>query len=574
MSNKFSIFTIILFAILFQFGIAWAVPGTISFQGRLTDGNMAVADGEYRMEFVLYDATENGSVLWSEVQNVTVKDGVYSVQLGSTVPLDVSYFDLGEVYLEVGVCPPGTGVSCDISEMERLAPRLPVTSNAFTFKAEEADIAANADLLDGHDSADFVMKNETAAVSTVMLADDAVTSVKIGAAAVDKRALADMSVTENKLDNDAVTTVKIADGAVTTAKLAGKSVTAENIVNDAVTTDKLADGAVTAEKIGVAAVNSQALASLSVTESKIASNAVTTSKLADGAVTAAKISGGAGSGIDADLLDGQHASDIIDAASDETRFPISTCGTVITIPGSYFLASNLTCTESGITISASNVSLDLNGFTISGDGYVGDRGIYINSNVSNVEIKNGTVRNFGDGIFTSYSNTSDIRIVGVRVIENTHIGISVTVPGCLVQDSIVENNRGIYAIFAGNYATIKNNIVHNNQGWGIFVSWHCLITGNSITANNQADDPDWGGLRIYGGNYVKGNLLTNNRSKNIYAYNVDNVIEENVLTRSTGYGIYFVGSGNFYANNRASGNSSGAFYNASSQTDGGGNFSY
>jgi hypothetical protein len=48
---------------------------------------------------------------------------------------------------------------------------------------------------------------------------------------------------------------------------------------------------------------------------------------------------GSGSGLDADLLDGQHAAEIIAAASDEVRTEITSCGTNINKPGSYYLAA-------------------------------------------------------------------------------------------------------------------------------------------------------------------------------------------------------------------------------------------
>ena len=583
---------IIICCILFFSGVALAVPGLINFQGKLASDNAVAPEGIYRMEFLLFDAAAGGSELWSETQDVTVTGGIYSVQLGAVTPLDVADFDEDGVFLEVRICPPSASGTCSSpEEMEVLSPRLPLASTAFSFKAEEAAVSTDSSFLDGHDSSDFVLKGEAVAVdsgmiadgavSTDKLADGAVTGVKIRTAAVGTSALANLSVTESKIDNDAVTTDKIADGAVTGDKLAGKSVTSGHLVNGAVTTYRLADGAVTAAKIGVAAVNSAALAALSVTESKIDNDAVTTGKIADGAVTAAKISGGSGSGLDADLLDGQHASDIIDAASDEVRIPISACGTVITSSsgsGSYYLTSNLTCTGHGIKIYASNVTVDLNGFTLTGDGDSIDSGIYIYGYntypVSNIEIRNGTIRNFGSGIHTSTSYTSDIRIRDMRIMDNSQNGLYVPAQGTLVENCLVDSSGGDYGIMAGNYATIINNSVRFNSGWGIFVSWQCLISGNTIISNNQSENPNLGGLRVYGGNYVKNNLVRLNKAKNIYVYNTDNVIEENVLTYSSGYGLYFVSGGNFYANNRASGNDSGNYYGTSSQTDGGGNFSF
>jgi len=533
-----SVFVCLMFLIC---GIAAATPGEINFQGRLTDGTAAVADGVYRIEFILYDDAESGNPLWSEIQDVLVENGIYSVQLGSNTPLDISIFDPDNVFLETRICPPAATNTCDTNEMETLSPRLPLTATVFSFKAEEAMVSVDSDNLDGYDSSDFILKNETATIGTVMLADGAVTTDKIGAAAVNGTALADLSVTGAKLANNAVTTDKIADGAVTGTKLAGKSVTSEHLVNGAVTTYRLANGAVTADKI------------------------------ADNAVTAAKISGGAGSGLDADLLDGQHASDIIDAASDEVRTPISTCGKIITAAGSYYLTNNLNCTGVGIDIRLDDVTLDLMGFTIAGNGT--SSGIFIPRDLSNVEVKNGTVRDFNDGFYASNSGCSAIRIMNMKVLNNSRHGIFLPVTNIVVQNCMVEEN-GAYGIWVGNYGHILNNTVYNNSGWGIYVSWGCIIRGNNILYNNKSDDEYMGGLRMYGSNYVKDNLLMKNKKKNVYVYGYDNIIEGNLLTTSTGYGLEFAGTGNFYANNRASGNVSGNYQGTSNQTNGGGNYSF
>ena len=71
---------------------------TISFQGRLTTpNNTALEDGTYSVSFALYDQSEQGSPLWSETQQVTTRDGVFSAQLGAitamtTLPFDKDYY--------------------------------------------------------------------------------------------------------------------------------------------------------------------------------------------------------------------------------------------------------------------------------------------------------------------------------------------------------------------------------------------------------------------------------------------------------------------------------------------------
>jgi len=81
-----------------------------------------------------------------------------------------------------------------------------------------------------------------------------------------------------------------------------------------------------------------------------------------------------------------------------------------------------------------------------------------------------------------------------------------------------------------------------------------------------------GGLRVGYDSQVRGNTLNNNLQNNIYVGNIDNAIEENLVTDSSN-GIYFNVAGNFYANNRASGNTTD-YANTAGQTDGGGNASF
>lgn len=89
--------------------------------------------------------------------------------------------------------------------------------------------------------------------------------------------------------------------------------------------------------------------------------------------------------------------------------------TTINVGGFYKLAANV---SDQITISSSNVTLDLNGHTITG----GTNGIVINSNLSNVTIKNGTIDAVTlDGVQIN-SGCSDILLSNL-VVKQALVGI-------------------------------------------------------------------------------------------------------------------------------------------------------
>jgi len=62
--------------------------GKIPYQGFLADisGN-PVLDGDYDMVFTIYDDSTGGTVLWTEMQMVSVTNGGFSVMLGSETPI-------------------------------------------------------------------------------------------------------------------------------------------------------------------------------------------------------------------------------------------------------------------------------------------------------------------------------------------------------------------------------------------------------------------------------------------------------------------------------------------------------
>lgn len=91
---------------------------------------------------------------------------------------------------------------------------------------------------------------------------------------------------------------------------------------------------------------------------------------------------------------------------------------IINQPGSYYLTGNIVATGSkhGITVAADNVSIDLNGFTISQalDGTGFPSGIQTNTTLRNCTVRNGTVGKFrGYGIFGNFNNSSftDLTVV-------------------------------------------------------------------------------------------------------------------------------------------------------------------
>src|ERR1039457_5966757 len=101
----------------------------------------------------------------------------------------------------------------------------------------------------------------------------------------------------------------------------------------------------------------------------------------------------------------------------EPRTPISSVPFTAAASGAYYLTSNLNAPSgNGITITAGNVSIDLNGFALIGNA--SSIGIYASNTASNVIIKNGEITGWQLGIFAGANNylLEDLVVTGCSAI--------------------------------------------------------------------------------------------------------------------------------------------------------------
>ncbi len=131
----------------------------------------------------------------------------------------------------------------------------------------------------------------------------------------------------------------------------------------------------------------------------------------------------------------------------------------VTKSGSYFLDRNLTSALIGgsiISVTASNVTINLNGFSIVGRGGAGTKVVGINApGTSGVTIVNGTITLvLGTGIVLGRSST----LAGVQLISNNVDGMD-CISTCLVTNNIVSGNLGTGLNFGDASSGYQDNVI-------------------------------------------------------------------------------------------------------------------
>ena len=226
---------------------------------------------------------------------------------------------------------------------------------------------------------------------------------------------------------------------------------------------------------------------------------------------------------------------------------------VIAASGSYRLKSNIVVPDAdttAISITADDVTLDLNGYTISGPTVCSGEpvscaptgsGIGVSSSADGITIGNGTIRGMGSrGIRLDGRNAIVERI---RARSNGGGGIHVNDAGCRISRNLIADSQST-GIVASASCIVTENVVRSNTGDGIDVGNGSVVTNNSIGGNVGS------GITSFGANVIViGNTIVENGDTGIEG--AAGTMSSNVIVANATGGI--VGEG-VISNNFLDGN--------------------
>lgn len=179
----------------------------------------------------------------------------------------------------------------------------------------------------------------------------------------------------------------------------------------------------------------------------------------------------------------------------EARTPIDATHTpgdanydfIIADSGSYYLTGNLKAAKSfgGIKITAPGVTVDLNGFQISGTSTSSNgNGIYVAITANSCKITNGSITGLGNGCYADSAFAGDAksgRISHVTVSNCTLAGINASAEGWRIENCNVHDNT--FGIQTKTGAAVTNCVATNNNATGMDIGAYSVVLG--CTASNN-----------------------------------------------------------------------------------------
>jgi parallel beta-helix repeat protein len=171
---------------------------------------------------------------------------------------------------------------------------------------------------------------------------------------------------------------------------------------------------------------------------------------------------------------------------------VCNCGDTLNESRTLNASDNLTgCTGNGINITVSNVVLDCNGYTISGDNTGSNVGVYIKTGLNNVTVRNCMVYNFSGNFEYGIHALSANGTIEYNTVNNCRWGI-VADQGVTAFSGTIKGNTISGSGFTGIYSadTLSTNITNNtvySSNYGIYVApflfttniWHNNIYNNT-----------------------------------------------------------------------------------------------
>jgi parallel beta-helix repeat protein len=268
--------------------------------------------------------------------------------------------------------------------------------------------------------------------------------------------------------------------------------------------------------------------------------------------------------------------------------PTPTCGCTMTADTT--LTANLTCPNAnGILFAGDNLTLSLNGFSITGNGDTQTSGVSTTFTGGTIQGP-GTINAFGSGVLIRRSFSSGKNIVQNLTLDSNRFGVVVV----NAFDDLIRYNTitsGFVGILFDNAASnkIKGNTISGHSAVGIVINGAggSTVTQNSVTGNGDGLDADDSGGRLIvtcndfssntgsgighigGASTITGNTATNNGLDGIaISGSNSNLVQDNTTTGNARRGIGVVASdGNRILDNMALGNDTDLFWDGFGSTN-------
>ncbi|MGD0652423.1 MAG: right-handed parallel beta-helix repeat-containing protein [Verrucomicrobiia bacterium] len=217
----------------------------------------------------------------------------------------------------------------------------------------------------------------------------------------------------------------------------------------------------------------------------------------------------------------------------EPRIPITNLPWTVSGPGSYYVVTNLVgdaVNPDGIVVQASDVTIDLKGFTLQG-GVGGGCGINVTNAVKNLKVFNGVIRDWASrGVEASKADNGELK--ELRVSQNGAGGIAVGWGWTVAASQCISNGMMPGLSTMGN-CTIKDcTAAYHPNAAGIVVGGMSVITGcasmtnmvgigmgpNCSLANCSASYNSWVGFMTSGSCVLEGSAACFNGSNGFMVF--------------------------------------------------------
>lgn len=220
----------------------------------------------------------------------------------------------------------------------------------------------------------------------------------------------------------------------------------------------------------------------------------------------------------------------------------------LSVPGYYYLTNNWSFTGTwGIIITTNNVVLDLNGFTVSGNGE-GGGAISATVGTTNITVRNGTISGTkGSAIVLNGTIGAAVE----NIAANNNGGGILMFTDALVKNCIVLGS-GYHGIAVSHRSTIQDCKVYNSKNTGISLADSCVVQNSTSISN--------GSYGIFGqnGNVIRNCLSAHNKSTGIRLFLMPTI--ENCQSLGNAIDGFYTGDGGTVTACVAAGNTNFGFF--------------